>query len=381
MDDYSYDTFDSGYDGGFDSSEPTYDSSYDAGYGTVEDGGYGSSDSTGCCCDSGQTAPTELPPAPDFTPDGTPTGYGDGGSYDGGFVGDGTQSPAATPVPTSYDPLPAPPPPPTLPQWSWEDPGAAQPGTPGFDVAQVPPGFNVAQVPPAAPWPEATPVFSPIATPYGNPIPTASAAAMATATSSASSSTAVLDPMAAEVNEDMGFWFRQGSTYSCGPASVSQIIEDFTGADLNNEWDVFNYADGQGWIEHGKGMTINDLEKTIDAFGVDSSVSTGSLLDADRLAESGHGVVLFVDGAKYWPDHVGGAAPHFARLLDVDWAKGTALMSDSWTGGPLEVSIGDLTNAWNTGGPDGGSKMLVTNGTDPDGVGTGTVGAGAPVRF
>ena len=87
-------------------------------------------------------------------------------------------------------------------------------------------------------------------------------------------------------------------------------------------------------------------------------------------------MVLFVDGAKYWPDYAGGAAPHFARLLDVDWARGTALMSDSWTGGPLEVSIDALSNAWNVAGPHGGSKMLVTNGTDPDGV-----GAGATMRF
>ncbi|MHB1139639.1 MAG: hypothetical protein ACYC2O_11845 [Microthrixaceae bacterium] len=372
--DESYDTYDT-YDGGYEAADSSYDTaSYDTASYDSEPAG---------CCDCGPTEPAELPPTPadagaavGTATYGDPYGY-DTASYDTGTY-DGTQSPVAAPQPGDPDPYPAPPAPP-LPtgcdDGTWTLPSA---GT-GFDVAQVPPagtGFEVAQVPPAATWPETTPVFSPIATPFGNPLPNAGLpnAGLPEATPVPS----VVDPIAAEIQEDTAFWFRQGTTYSCGPASVSQVIEDFTGIDLNNEWDVFNYADGQGWIEHGKGMTIANLEKTIDAFGVDSTVTSGSLADADQLAESGHGVVLFVDGAKYWPDYAGGSAPHFARLLDVDWAKGTALMSDSWTGGPLEVSIDALSNAWNLGGPDGGSKMLVTNGTDPDGVG---VGAGAPVRF
>lgn len=193
-------------------------------------------------------------------------------------------------------------------------------------------------------------------------------------------------PEQAELREDAALWFQQGTDFTCGPAAVTQILEDFTGQDFQNEALVANDAAAMGWLGE-KGMPLDALDDLLTRWGVPSHVEsagpdpTAAFQTVDQYIAEGRSVVLFVDASEYW-EGADRDAYHFVRVLDVDWDRGVAVLSDSGTpnGQGLEVPLSTLNEAWAEGlegqnAPTYG--MVVSDVADPDGVGTYAAAASA----
>jgi hypothetical protein len=157
---------------------------------------------------------------------------------------------------------------------------------------------------------------------------------------------------------DADFWFEQGTGFTCGPSSATQIIEDFTGADLPDETVVAEVAAERGWLT-ADGIAPDDLAALLTEFGVPSTVERGQDWDdlAGYLAE-GRAVVMMVDAYDYWagqdqldqPENSDeDVANHVIRIVGIDTVRGVAIVSDSGTddGRRLEISLEALEEAWN----------------------------------
>ncbi len=191
---------------------------------------------------------------------------------------------------------------------------------------------------------------------------------------------------------DSQFWFRQNSTFTCGPASATQIISDFTGQISVNENDLANYVtEKQWWVDENldgtiDGMGIDHLAQLMTDKGVPSAVTTGTLDNVSGYLAEGRAVVLFLDnenlpGQAEQDGLEGGPqddANHFVRITGIDTARGIAYLSDPGRadGQNLQVPLTMLEEAWN----DSGHQMVVTTGVDPtpDGQATTTTPAPAP---
>jgi hypothetical protein len=191
-------------------------------------------------------------------------------------------------------------------------------------------------------------------------------------------------PEVAEITEDSQYWFQQGTNFTCGPAAVTQILEDFTGQQFDNEYAVANDALSMGWLSD-QGMPLGSLDDLLTRWGVPSHVEQGgtdpltAFQTVDQYIAEGRSVVLFVDASEYWAGDTNRDAYHFVRILDVDFDRGVAVLSDSGTpdGQNLEVPLSTLNDAWTDGLENQAAPtygMVVSDVTDPDGVG---LGAGA----
>jgi hypothetical protein len=182
---------------------------------------------------------------------------------------------------------------------------------------------------------------------------------------------------------DASFWFQQNTQYTCGPASATQIVEDFTGVDYPNEDALAAYANQMGWLSD-TGMQPQHLADLLTAHGVPSSVVPNQ--NWENLAgylQEGRSVVMFVDGFDYWPGGDGQDQPentgtdvvnHFARIVAIDTERGVAILADPGTpnGYQLEVPLGTLEEAWNDvtsydayGNPTSDRMLVVSNYGDP----------------
>jgi len=186
-------------------------------------------------------------------------------------------------------------------------------------------------------------------------------------------------PEVAEITEDSQFWFQQGTNFTCGPAAVTQILEDFTGRHFDDEFAVANDAASMGWLGED-GMQLNALDDLLTRWGVPSHVEEGgtdpmtAFQTVDQYITEGRSVVLFVDSSEYLTPGNDANSYHFVRILDVDFDRGVAVLSDSASpnGQNLEVPLSTLNDAWTDGLENQNTYaygMVVSDVTDPDGVG------------
>lgn len=179
----------------------------------------------------------------------------------------------------------------------------------------------------------------------------------------------------AEIAEDLDHWFQQTTNYTCGPASVVAIINDFGDAPVVSETGVSVYAAENDLLHREWGILPEGLAQTMTAHGVPAKVvGNGSWELVDELLDSGRAVVLGVDASQYW-DVPEGAGPlgHAVRIVDVDLEAGVAVLSDPGVanGQGLVVSLDDLDRAWNFEVPINDSEsatrvMVVTESVDSD---------------
>jgi hypothetical protein len=174
---------------------------------------------------------------------------------------------------------------------------------------------------------------------------------------------------------DSQYWFKQDTNFTCGPASVTQILEDYTGQQFDNEDAVAQYAQDQGWLTD-RGMSLDNLDDLLTAWGVPSHVepagtdAASAFQKVDQYLSEGRAVVMFVDASEYWQPGSNDNTYHFVRILDVDPERGVAVLSDSGVenGRGLEVPLSTLADAWAEGQEDPNVPnygMVVSDVTDP----------------
>jgi hypothetical protein len=191
-------------------------------------------------------------------------------------------------------------------------------------------------------------------------------------------------------------WFLQAANGFCAPASVAQVVAAYTGTEIADETAFVEYAVAEGWLTvdpvtgEASGMYPEDAHALLEAFGVESTLMSGSMDSLALYLEGGYEVIVTVDADEIWEgaedDHLeGGVAPdHMLVVTGIDLASGMVTLSDPGhpDGNMSQVPLSVFVGAWD----DSEFEMLVadapTAGATPDlsaelaDVGFGTVGAG-----
>ena len=176
-------------------------------------------------------------------------------------------------------------------------------------------------------------------------------------------------------------WFEQAQNGFCVPASVAQIVSDYTGVHFADESQFVALANELGVLTIGPdgvpGMTAEGALTLLEAAGVPASLETqaevGTLVE---YLDAGHNVMLFMDSGEYWygEDIEDNRMDHAVVLTGIDLERGVAILSDPGTpdGNSLEVPLDVFTDAW----ADSGNTLLVSDQPAPDDAApTGTAAA------
>ncbi|GGN84988.1 hypothetical protein GCM10010112_64840 [Actinoplanes lobatus] len=162
---------------------------------------------------------------------------------------------------------------------------------------------------------------------------------------------------------DAEHWFEQSANGYCVPASIAQIVSEYTGVHHADESAFVARANELHLFEVGAdgvpGMGIEGAHALLEDAGVPAEIQIGIGVEAlaGYLAE-GRRVMLAVDGDEIWyarEDEAG--ADHAVVLTGIDVDRGVAILSDPGTGdgNRMEVPLDVLADAW----ADSGNAALV----------------------
>lgn len=153
---------------------------------------------------------------------------------------------------------------------------------------------------------------------------------------------------------DAKFWFEQAANGFCLPASVAQIVSEYTGIDyqdesafveLANEGGLFT-VDGQGV----PGIAFEDGVTLLQEAGVPATLQYGDMDTVSTYLAQGRGIVLFIDSGEVWNGETteDDAPDHAVIITGIDRATGLVYLSDpgSPTGNMEPVPIDTLRDAW-----------------------------------
>lgn len=153
---------------------------------------------------------------------------------------------------------------------------------------------------------------------------------------------------------DAKFWFEQAENGFCLPASIAQIVSEYTGVVYENEMPFVDIANEIGAFAVGHdGVPGIPFEKGVEILneaGVPAEYRFG---DIDTLAaelDAGRSIILFIDSGEIWTGEASedNAPDHAVVVTGIDTERGTVLLSDPGTpGGNLEeVPIELFLNSW-----------------------------------
>jgi hypothetical protein len=165
-------------------------------------------------------------------------------------------------------------------------------------------------------------------------------------------------------------WQFQHENGLCGPTSIAMVVNEFglvPGGHPLTGLDVAQWAVGHGEMmpdgrypspaEYGYDMNVEQISTTLDHFGVQNEVvQGGSLALLETYLQTGHEVILGVDGDRIWHDipayEDAGRANHAVVLTGIDPRTGYAYLNDPGSpDGRMEaVPIQELMSAWSTSG-------------------------------
>jgi hypothetical protein len=153
---------------------------------------------------------------------------------------------------------------------------------------------------------------------------------------------------------DSKYWFEQAANGFCLPASITQIVSEYTGVTYPDETAFVDWANSEHLFVVGPdgvpGVPFADGVKLLEKAGVPATLEVGDLNSlAEDLAE-GRGVVLFIDSGEVWKGETteDNAPDHAVVVTGIDSSRGTVILSDpgSPTGDQEEVPIETFMDAW-----------------------------------
>ncbi|QDO87390.1 hypothetical protein FNH13_02775 [Ornithinimicrobium ciconiae] len=157
------------------------------------------------------------------------------------------------------------------------------------------------------------------------------------------------DPMG-----DAQHWFEQAANGFCLPASIAQVVSEYTGMDFTDEQAFVDIANELGAFVVGPdgvpGLTLDSGVAILHEVGVPAVSGFGDLASLEAQLDAGYSIIVAVDSGELWTgeaqeDH---AADHALVVTGIDHERGTVLLSDPGTpGGNLaEYPLGLFENAW-----------------------------------
>ena len=163
-----------------------------------------------------------------------------------------------------------------------------------------------------------------------------------------------------DADEYSEHWFQQAVNGTCVPASVAQIVAEYTGEDIRSEDAFVEMAQDNGYFLDGEienGMPIYAAADLLEQNGIAATVETGTLDDLGTVLEEGRGVMLYVDSGEYWDpeqeerDEAMGrdqGGDHCVVISEIDTDKGMVYLSDPGhpDGDRMEVPLDEFEQAW-----------------------------------
>ena len=173
------------------------------------------------------------------------------------------------------------------------------------------------------------------------------------------------------------YWFEQSFNGACVPASVAQIVSDYTDTPVTDDQFVELANEQHLWSVGPDGtpyFSMQSAETLLNDAGVPAHLETGDMAELEQALQQGRGVMLFVDAETYWygQPNATGTADHAVTLTGIDEARGVVILSDTGNpnGNQIEVPIATFESAW----ADGNNQMLLCDEPAPgEGDGSGTL--------
>jgi hypothetical protein len=178
---------------------------------------------------------------------------------------------------------------------------------------------------------------------------------------------------------DSEHWFNQAKNGFCVPASIAQIVSEYSGVHFADESEFVRLASEQGLFSVGMdgvpGMTPENALTLLEASGVPAELQLGTTDDLVQYLGDGRRILLFVDSGEIWDGESveDDRFDHAVVLTGIDVERGVAILSDpgSETGNLEEVPLAVFEDAW----ADSDNTMLVCD-EPPSGEQTVTTGVG-----
>ncbi|MBP1135057.1 hypothetical protein JOE31_001289 [Arthrobacter sp. PvP023] len=171
---------------------------------------------------------------------------------------------------------------------------------------------------------------------------------------------------------DAEYWFEQAENGFCLPASIAQIVSEYTGMPFKDEMVFVDIANEIGAFTVGHdgvpSMSIEKGVEVLNAAGVPAELRFGDLDILAAELEAGHSVILAVDSGELWTGEAAedNTADHAVVVTGINTERGTVILSDPGrAGGNLaEVPIGLFLNSW----ADSQNAMIVCDEPPADAV-------------
>ncbi len=153
-------------------------------------------------------------------------------------------------------------------------------------------------------------------------------------------------------------WFLQAADGYCLPASVAQIVSEYSGRHYADESEFVATANQLGlFVTDDAGnpaMQLDSAVTLLEKAGVPARVEIGSLDALTAAIAEGRGVIAAVDSGEYWFGETAedGNADHAVVVTGVDVAQGTVTLSDPGipNGDGARVPIALFEDAWRDSG-------------------------------
>jgi len=150
------------------------------------------------------------------------------------------------------------------------------------------------------------------------------------------------------------YWFEQAANGFCLPASIAQVVSEYTGIAFTNEQAFVDIANDLGAFVVGPdgvpGLTLDSGVAIFHEVGIPAEAGFGDLAALEAHLEAGFSIIVAVDSGELWMGEAQEdmVADHALVVTGIDHERGTVLLSDPGTpGGNLaEYPIGLFDNAW-----------------------------------
>jgi hypothetical protein len=149
-------------------------------------------------------------------------------------------------------------------------------------------------------------------------------------------------------------WFEQARNGYCAPASIAQIVSEYTGRHYTDESAFVDLANRDGLFtispDGVPGMTPENALTLLESSGVPAELQVGTVGDLAQYLDEGRRVLLFVDSGEIWHGEAveDNTMDHAVVLTGIDVERGVAILSDPGTpdGNQEEVPLDVFEDAW-----------------------------------
>jgi hypothetical protein len=154
---------------------------------------------------------------------------------------------------------------------------------------------------------------------------------------------------------DAEHWFQQAANGFCVPASVAQIVSEYTGVHFEDEQAFVERANELHLFVVGPdgvpGIAVDGALALLEDAGVPASIEFGTGIESlVSYLEEGRRVVLAVDSGEIWEGETveDEAADHAIVVTGVDLDRGVVIVSDPGdpNGNAMEYPIDTFADAW-----------------------------------